>query len=56
MLTQEERAALNEKIKDPKAFVSCPRCGNSIEYQAYETAIRVYCATSGCIQATLRGI
>lgn len=55
-LTNEERTALNKKIENPNAVVSCPRCGSAIEYHEYPTAIRVNCPSEGCIQKTLRGI
>lgn len=55
-LTKEERAALNEKMKNPHKVVKCPRCGAELGYKAFETAWSVRCPTEGCISKSLRGI
>lgn len=55
-LTEGERMVLDMKIEDPHKNLKCPRCGCTIEYHKYKTALRVNCPTPGCIQLNLRGI
>ena len=55
-LNNAERVALNKKMNDPAAKVTCPRCGGVIECKEINSSAVIKCATHGCIQKILRGI
>ena len=54
--TDQEAAALCEKLDHPEKKVVCPRCGNEILLKECGNSCVIACATPGCLQGYLRGI
>lgn len=55
-LNDKEKSALNDKINHPEQKVLCPRCGNELLYQEYQSGCTVYCKTQNCIKGNIHGI
>lgn len=55
-MTDEESAALDEKMNHPEKEVRCPRCGNLIDFVDGGNWSKFFCKTEGCIECSIRGI
>ncbi len=55
-MTEKDYKVLEEKIKDPKKDIICPRCGNEVIYKEFGNSVSAQCKTKGCICYAIRGI
>lgn len=52
----KEIKAIEEKMNNPTAVVVCPRCGEKLQFNSYNSACEVKCKTENCLRGVLRGI